>query len=105
MNYNTEQSLCAFWWKKLEIKVESIPETLSGCCLAERCGLLQVLHKGLHNLPCGGWESLDTAQSLHPSMFLTTLHMEDLLLISRFCLNVFFPKSDAVEAGVAQLSM
>lgn len=28
--------------KELEIKVESIPNTPSGCCLAERCGLVQV---------------------------------------------------------------
>ena len=57
----------------------------------------------LHDLPCSG--SLEAAQSLGPPVFLTTPHVEDALFIFRICLNVFFSKSDAVEVGVAQLSV
>lgn len=88
--------------KELEIKVESIPNTLSGCCLTQRCGLVRVY---VLAWPALQWGSLDTAQSLGPSVFLTTPSAEDSLLIFRICLNMFSSKSDAVETGVAQLSM
>lgn len=54
------------------------------------------------------WGTSDAAQSLGPSLFLTTPHVEDSLFIFRICLNAvgfFFSKSDAADSGVAQLSV
>lgn len=62
----TKKSLCLLMKKELEIKVESIPNTLSGCCIAKRCGLAQVY---VLAWPAWHWGSLDAAQSLGPSCF------------------------------------
>lgn len=82
--------------KELEIKVKSIPNTLSGCCLAERWGLMQG-----HGL-CACLACLAEGMPIwcpepgHPTSAaasLTTPSVQDLLLFFRFYLNtvVFFP--------------
>jgi len=88
--------------KELEIKVESVPNTLSGCCLAERCGSVQVcvLTRPALQWVLGGCSELGSTCVSN-----NTPHVEDALFIFRICLNVFFSKSDAVEVGVVQLSV
>lgn len=67
LNCNTtEKTLCLLLRKELEIKVESVPNTLSVCCLAKRCSLAQVY---VLAWPAWHWGSLDAAQSLGSSCF------------------------------------
>lgn len=104
MNYNTEQSLCAFWWKRVRNQSREHPKYPEWLLPRWEMRFITSLTQGLTQ-PALWWGSLDTAQSLGPSVFLTTLRMEDSLLIFRICLKVLFSESDAVEAGDAQLSM
>lgn len=88
--------------KELEIKAESIPNTKSGGCLAERCVLVQVhvLAQPALQWVLGGCSELGPIRvSKNAPCGGLTFHLQDLIKC------IFFSKNDAVEAGVAQLSV
>lgn len=92
---NTEQSLCAFWWKRVRNQSREHPKHPEWRLLRweMRFSAWPALQWVLGG--CSEFESIG---------FLTRPHMEDSLLILKICLNVFyFSNTDAAETGVAQL--